>query len=81
MEPSLKRSPWRRPGRLIAIFLIAFIGVSFLIFRLQSVSGAKREIEAIRSRGLPVSAIDLEAWYKPVPREKNAALAFTEAMG
>jgi hypothetical protein len=39
----------------------------------------KREIEAIRKRGHPASALELDLWYKQVSAEKNAALRFSDA--
>ena len=53
--------------------------LSILLFRFTANSGVKREIEAIRKRGHPASALELDVWYKQVPREKNAALRFTDA--
>ncbi len=39
-------------------------------------STLKIELEKIRAKGEPVTDKELDAWYKAVPAEKNAALAF-----
>jgi hypothetical protein len=41
-------------------------------------STLKIELEKLRAKGEPVTLKELDAWYKAVPPEKNAALAFQQ---
>lgn len=74
-----RSSPWKHPRRWVAFLVLAFVLISFIAFRIASTSGVKKHIAAKRAQGLPMSPLELDAWYKPVPASGNAALAFETA--
>ena len=74
-----RKAPWRRPKVWVPLVLVMFVIGSFAIYYFNSKSEVEAELAAIRQRGFPVSPVELEAWYKKVPTESNAALALQEA--
>src|SRR5688572_8167091 len=74
-----RRAPWRRPKVWVPLVLVMFVIGSFAIYYFNAKSDVEAELAAIRQRGFPVSPVELDAWYKKVPAESNAALAFQEA--
>jgi len=79
MDDSPRPSGWKRFRRWIPLLVFALVALSFAAFRIASGSGLKREVEAIRQRGLPINAIELDLWYPRVPAASNAALAMIDA--
>lgn len=70
---------WRRPGRWVPLLVFVLVLGSVIAYRVASTSGLKREVEAIRKRGLPTSPLELNDWYQRVPVSENAALAYVDA--
>jgi hypothetical protein len=73
------RAGWKRPGLIITAALLGLVVLGLVGLKVSSSSGMKQELEAIQNRGLPTSAIELDAWYKQVPAEENAALLILKA--
>jgi hypothetical protein len=73
------REGWKRPSRLVPLALALLVILGFTGYRMAARSGVKREVEAIRARGLPTTLLELDQWYRPVPASENAALAFLDA--
>lgn len=59
---------------------LAFAGV-LVLFIGWNVLQPERDpaVEALRQQGLPVSLKELNAWYRPVPPDRNAALTYEQA--
>ena len=74
-----KRSWCQRPSWLVPLGIAGLILFGLAGFKIASESGLKREMEAIRAKGLPTNPRELDAWYARVPIEENAALKFLEA--
>src|SRR5687768_7775318 len=74
-----RKAPWRRPKIWLPLVLAMFVIGSFAIYYFNAKSEVEAELAAIRQRGFPVSPVELDAWYRKVPAESNAALAFQEA--
>src|SRR5688572_8341244 len=74
-----RKGGWSRPriGVRSVRGWFVFGGLAFIT--LNAKSEVEAELAAIRQRGFPVSPVELDAWYKKVPAESNAALAFQEA--
>src|SRR5688572_16250923 len=64
---------WRRPGVVVAAVLILSAALGVAGLRFSSSSGVKEKLAAIQARGLPVTARELDAWYKHVPEAENRA--------
>src|SRR5688500_6282275 len=79
MTEVFEPSSWKRPSRWVPLLILVFAIASFTAFRIFSTSGVKREVEAIRARGLPTSAVELDQWYQRVPMSENAAMAYLDA--
>lgn len=60
-------------------FLLALLVGALAVFRFAPVRGTRRQLEAIRAAGLPVSSAELDVWYKAVPAKENQALVIIEA--
>ena len=58
--------------------LLAILAIT--IWRMGLSSANNKTIEALRRAGMPTTRDELNAWYAPVPADKNAALLLTEAM-
>ena len=72
-------SRWKRPGRWVPLLILVFLIGSFTAYRVFSTSGVKQEVEEIRARGLPASAVELDKWYQRVPMAENAAMGYLDA--
>jgi hypothetical protein len=78
MNPG-QRTWWGRPFRagLAAVLALAAVGLAGV--RFASKSGLNREMEEIRTKGLPGNPKELDAWYAAVPAAENAGLKLMEA--
>src|SRR5687768_2993851 len=76
---TMSNKSWKRPSRLVPLALVLLAIFAFTAYRFAARSGVKREIEAIRARGLPTTLLELDKWYRAVPASENAALAFLDA--
>src|SRR5687768_4037223 len=74
-----RKALWRRPAVWVPLVLVLFFGGSTALYYLNSKSAVEAELAAIKKRGFPTSPVELEAWYKRVPAESNAALVLQEA--
>ena len=79
MNRDQKYSAWRNSKRLVPVALVLLVVVTFTAYRIVSRSGVKREVEALRARGLPTTLLELDKWYRVVPASENAAIAFMDA--
>jgi hypothetical protein len=61
-----------------AILLLCLVS-PFIIWRLWLRFSVSRQLAAIRVEGLPTDARELDAWYRAVPANQNAALILTQA--
>jgi len=68
-----------RLKRTILLFFAALVIVAFVGIRYLPARGVQKQLAAIRTAGLPTSSAELDAWYKPVPKSENQALAILEA--
>lgn len=69
----------KRPWRWVLFGLPLLLVLGFVGFRVAGNSQVEKEVEAIRKRGLPTSAVELDDWYQRVPASENAALVFLDA--
>jgi hypothetical protein len=76
---TMSNRSWKRPSRLVPLALVLLVILAFTAYRIAARSGVKREIEAIRARGLPTTLLELDKWYRVVPASENAAIAFMDA--
>jgi hypothetical protein len=79
IEPAPDSAQKKRRNRWVWAALLAVILVSFGVYRVSSHFKLKQAVAAVHARGLPTSPEELNAWYKSVPAESNAALVFLEA--
>ena len=77
MSEVLKK--WKRPSRWVPLVPVLLVIFAFTAYRIAARSGVKREVDAIRTRGLPTTLLELDKWYRPVPATENAAIAFMDA--
>ncbi|MEW6305083.1 MAG: hypothetical protein AB1705_16530 [Verrucomicrobiota bacterium] len=62
-----------RVKRFVLLGVILVPIVAFILWRLALSSGNDKLLKAIRDAGEPANAVELDAYYKQVPAEKNAA--------
>ena len=74
-----RKGQWLQPKVWVPLVLVLFFGGSFALYYFNSKSAVEAELAAIKKRGFPTSPVELEAWYKKVPAESNAALVLQEA--
>jgi hypothetical protein len=71
------------PGMLVFVgmLVIAMLGAAwFALWRKALTSATEARLKAIHAAGEPVTARELNAWYREVPAAHNAALAWTEGV-
>ena len=78
MTPKAKQW-WRKPACLILLFLLPVLTISLVAAKFASTRGLNRQIDAIRSEGLPVTPQELDSWYQHVPASENLAARILEA--
>lgn len=78
MNPG-QRKWWQRPWRIIPVALLFLAALGAVGYLAASKTGLKRELAAIRAKGLPTNPKELDAWYAKVPVEQNAAIKIIEA--
>ncbi|HTG44801.1 MAG TPA: hypothetical protein VK633_09745, partial [Verrucomicrobiae bacterium] len=69
----------KRAKRLILLFAALLIVAAMVAFRVIPSMGAQKRLRSIRAEGVPVSPLELDAWYKLVPATENRALLILEA--
>jgi hypothetical protein len=79
MVETRERSRWRRPSRWVPLAVLGLLVAGLFVLRIVSTLASKASVNEVRSRGLPVNALELDIWYKRVPASENAALLFLEA--
>src|SRR5688500_19685496 len=70
---------WKRPGVLVVLALLGIWVGGVVGSKVAAGLGVKRDLEAIRKRGLPTNPAELNDWYPAVPTNENAALVFIAA--
>jgi hypothetical protein len=75
-----KHSRWKQPKLWAPVALFFFVVISAIVFHFAGRSQVNREIATIRARGVPVTEVELDRWYAPVPAAENAALLYLEAV-
>src|SRR5687768_11665920 len=74
-----KKKWWRSPVVVVPLGMVVLGVIGVVGFRMAAARGLKREMTAIRARGLPTNPEELNAWYVMVPAEENFALKVLEA--
>ncbi len=89
-EPQLKDCGYKRDSEemtvkrakfAILLFGLVIVAGAILGMHLLPARGVKRQMEAIRTAGLPASPGELDVWYKAVPAKENRALLLVGAAG
>src|SRR5688572_27883400 len=78
-EVTGSKALWRQPKVWVPLMKVLFLGGSFALYYFNSKSAVETELAAIRKRGLPSAPVELDAWYRKIPAESNAALVLQEA--
>jgi hypothetical protein len=82
---ALPSPPTRPAPKKVSWVVLSIGGVLFFIlflagiWRLQLAHRVDRQLGAIRAADLPASGAELNAWYRAVPCNQNAALVLTQA--
>jgi hypothetical protein len=79
MNEHREPSRWRRPQRWLPLTIFLCLVAGVVLYAIVGHYGIKQDLAAIRKRGMPVSALELDTWYKRVPASDNAALVILEA--
>jgi hypothetical protein len=59
--------------------LIALVIIAFIVWRVNLARDVNAKLASIRASGLPTSGEELNAYYRAVPDNENAALVMTQA--
>src|SRR5688572_5834331 len=79
MSEKQQGSAWKRRRRWVPLAAVALVLSGFFGVHLAAKMAVRRELNAIRARGLPTTCLELDTWYKHVPASENAALIFLNA--
>jgi hypothetical protein len=69
----------KRPGKFLSALLLLAVLLALAGYTLSSSSRLNKELQLIRSHGLPVTPVELDVWHKHVPAAENRALLVLEA--